>query len=1016
MIRLYLSKCRYTILLVFFASSMAFAQQVVTGTVTSSDDGSPIPGVNILEKGTTNGTVTDADGAFRVSIGSNATLVLSFVGYQTQEVAVGSQSTINVSLQSDVTSLSEVVVIGYGTVQKKDLTGSVSQVTSKDFNAGVNVNPLQSIQGKVAGLNITQGSGDPNSSPTVRLRGYTSLLGGSDPLYVVDGVIGVPVNSVSPNDIETIDVLKDASAAAIYGSRAANGVIIITTKRGKSGKTTVTFNNYVSAATISNSLDLLDGDQYRSEISRIKGDAAFGDNLRFPKDAGGNGYSTDWMKEITRTAMINNHEVAIMGGTDQLSYRGSLNYIKQDGIVKNTGLDRVTGRINLDQKALNNKLSIQYNLSFTNTNSQISNGDVVARAATMLPTTPVFGTDPTKFGGYYEVEGSFDLFNPVAMQNNYQNDEVKKVFVGAMNLSYEVLPGLKLGANGAFRNENTINSQAYNPVVKAYIGNQGNTSKNLYQTNNKLLELTANYVKTFGNNSKISLLGGYSYQDNIDDGFGANNNNYVPGTYELLGYNNLGLGRATLINGSTTYVSSYKNEWKLISFFARANFDYNDRFNLTATVRQDGSSKFGANSKWGTFPSVSGGWTLSNEAFLAGNSFLSLLKLRVGWGQTGNSEGITAYKSLGLTGPSGTYYDGAAGNFLPGYGASQNGNPNLKWEVLEQTNIGLDFEFLGGKVQGTLDVYNKVTKDMLFNYFVSVGADNPDFPGHPYASPSIVRNSGSMSNKGIELSVGTTPVRTADFNWNTRVVGSFYKNTITSVSTPGIENVIIRYNPFGGRGLSNVFASQLREGHPLGEFLIPQFAGFDPAGAVTLVAADGGAPTTDYTKALLYEAGQSQPRVTASWINSFTFKRFDLNFQLRGVFGNKIMNNLRSNLAIPGSILETNMLRAVGNYPVNYSTNQLSNLWLESGAFVRLDNWQVGYSIPTGNSLLTNARIYLSGNNLFVITKYKGIDPELEVKGDLQAGDSNAPNPMGMDNSGIYPKTRTFMLGVNLTF
>jgi len=1019
MIRLYLSKCRYAVLLVFLATSMAMAQQVVTGTVTSADDGSPIPGVNIVEKGTTNGTVTDANGQFRVSVQSGATLAFSFVGYTTQEVAVGTQSTINVGLQTDVTALSEVVVVGYGTVQKKDLTGAVAQVSSKDFNAGVNVNPLQSIQGKVAGLNITTASGDPNAQPTVRLRGYTSLAGGSDPLYVVDGVIGVPINSVSPNDIETIDVLKDASAAAIYGSRGANGVIIITTKRGKAGKTTVTFNNYISVATISKSLDLLDADGYRSEVSRIKGDASFGDNLRFPKDASGNTYKTDWMDEITKAAAINNHEIAIMGGTDQLSYRGSVNYIKQEGIVKNTGLDRMTGRINLDQKALNNKLNIQYNLSFTNQNSQLSNGDIVARAATMLPTTPVYddlGKVGGKYGGFYEVEGSFDLFNPVAMQKNYQNDDVKKTFVGGMNVKYEVLPGLTLGANGAFKNENTINSQAYNAVVKAYTGNQGNTSKTLAQTTNKLLELTATYSKQLAGSSKFSVLGGYSYQDNVDDGFGANNNNYVAGSYDLIGYNALQLGRATLLNGSSSYVYSYKTDWKLISFFARGTFDWNDRFNFTATVREDGSTKMGKNNKWGTFPSVSGGWTLSNESFLAGNSFLSMLKLRVGWGQTGNSEGIPPYRSLGLYGPKGTYYDGTVGDFLPGYGVTQNTNNNLKWEVLEQTNIGLDFEFMGGKVQGTLEVYNKVTKDMLFNYSVSASAPNPDNNGLGYQAGTVLRNAGSMSNKGIELSLGTTPVRTADLTWNTRVVASYYKNVVTSLSSPGFENSIIRYNPFGGRGLSNVFASQLREGHPLGEFTIPKFAGFDASGNVTMVAADGGAPTTDYTKALLYDAGQSQPRFTASWINSLTYKRFDLSFQLRGVFGNKIMNNLRSNLAIPGSILETNMLKVVSQFPTNYSTNQLSDLWLESGAFVRLDNWQVGYNIPTGNSLLTNARVFLSGNNLFVITKYKGVDPELEVKGDLSDQNSNTPNPMGMDNSGIYPKTRTFMLGVNLTF
>jgi len=991
---------------------MAMAQQVVTGIVTSADDGSPLPGVNILEKGTTNGTVTDVDGTFRISVGSNATLALSFVGYTTQEVAVGAQTSIKVSLQPDITSLSEVVVVGYGTVQKKDLTGSVAQVSSKDFNAGVNVNPLQAIQGKVAGLNITTASGDPNASPTVRLRGYTSLAGGSDPLYVVDGVIGVPINSVSPNDIETIDVLKDASAAAIYGSRGANGVIIISTKRGKAGKTTVTFNNYISAATISNRLDLMDADQYRAAVTSISGAGSLGDGLRFPA---GN-YNTDWIKEITRTAMTNNHELAMMGGTDQLSYRASVNYIKQDGIIKNTGLDRVTGRFNLDQKALNNKLNIQYNLAFTNTNSHLSNPDIVARATTMIPTVPVYSGNPNKYDGYYEVEGSFDLFNPVAMLNNYHNDETRKVFIGGLNLRYEILPGLTVSANGAFRNENMIKGEAYNKDVKAYATNSGNTRRRLEQTNNKLLELTANYVKTF-NNSKLTILGGYSYQNNIDDGFEANNNNYIAGLYPLIGYDNLSLGKATLLSGKSSYTQSYRNEWSLISFFARGTFDFNDRFNVTATVRQDGSSKFGANNKWGTFPSVGAGWTISNESFMAGQTALSLLKLRLGYGTTGNSEGIGAYKSIALYGPRGNYYDGGVGNFVPGMGPVQNANPNLKWEVLTTANIGLDFEFGGGKWQGSIDVYQKTTKDMLFPYTVPVGdAAHPE-----YIFPTIIANVGEMTNKGIELTLGTTAIRTSNFQWNTRIVGSYYQNTIKNLNSGDLGVGVIRYNAFGGRGLSDVFASQLRPGHPLGEFYIPTFAGFAEDGKVLMVAKDGGDPTTDYSKALLSEKGQAQPRVNASWVNTFTFKRFDASFQLRGVFGNKIMNNLRSNLAIPGSILQTNMLNEVANYPTNYGTNQLSTLWLESGAFVRLDNWQIGYNIPTGNSLLSNARVYIGGNNLFLITKYKGIDPELEVKGDLSVDASTGyqqqtPNNMGLDATGIYPKTRTFMLGVNLTF
>jgi len=977
----------------------------ITGKVLGPD-GQPIPGVTIVVKGTTNGTTTGTDGTFSLNAPETAgTLVFSFIGYTNQERPFTGPGNFNITMAEDAKALEEVVVVGYGTQQKKDVTGSVAQVTAKEFNSGVNPNPLQAIQGKVAGLVITQPSGDPNQNPTIRLRGYTSLAGGSDPLYVVDGIIGVPINSISPSDIETMDVLKDASAAAIYGSRAANGVIIITTRRGKAGTTSVSFNNYVAADVISNQLDLLDAEGYRAQVAKIKGEASLNDNLRFPKDANGQGYNTDWFDEITRTGFTNNHDLSIMGGSEAFTYRGSLNYIKRDGIVKNTGFNRLTGRINLDQKAFNNRLNVQYSLAYTQTDQKNRNDDVISRATLFLPTLPIQNAN----GGYYEIPGSFAFFNPAAILNNYQNNDLRRVMIGGLNVKYEILDGFVLGVNGALRNDNTVNSQAYNRNVLFYSSNQGRTSRNLYQTNNKLLEITGSYTRQLGGTNNFNILGGYSYQDNVDDGFGAYNNNYISGLYEQFGYNNLSGGRGTLLSGAQDYATSYRNRTTLVSFFGRGTLNLMDKYNLTATVRQDGSSKFGANNKWAIFPSFAAGWTISNESFLQGNKPLSYLKLRAGWGQTGNSEGISPYQSLFLYGRQGTYYDGSIGDFVPGYGVIQNSNPDLKWEIVQQANIGIDFT-LFERLNGTIDVYDKRTKDMLYSYNVPSNGQ--------YFVNTITANVGEMSNKGIELSLGTDIFKTDNFTWNTRLVGTAYKNEIVSLQNDQFDVGIIRYNEFGGRGLTDVYASQLREGHPLGEFLIPHFAGFSENGQVLLEGEDG-TPTPDYTKAKLYEAGVAQPRLSASFINSFQYGNFDLNFQLRGVFGNKILNNLRSNLTIPGSILESNMLTDVSNYPANYSTNMLSDLWLENGSFVRLDNWQIGYNVPAIGAL-KNARVYLGGNNLFIITKYKGIDPELEVRGDLRTnGDANnrqRPNSLGLDNSGIYPKTRSFQLGVNLTF
>ena len=975
----------------------------ITGKVTDRT-GNGLPGVTVVVKGTTNGTATGVDGSYSLSVPETAgVLVFSFIGYTSQEKSYSGPGAIDITLAEDAKALEEVVVVGYGTQQRKDVTGSVTQVTAKEFNSGVNPNPLQAIQGKVAGLVITQPNGDPNQNPTIRLRGYTSLAGGSDPLYVVDGIIGVPINSISPTDIETMDVLKDASASAIYGSRAANGVIIITTKRGKAGTTSVTFSNYVAADVISNSLDLLNADEYRAQVAKIKGDASLNDNLRFPKGPGGQGYNTDWFKEISRTGLTNNHDLAIMGGSEAFTYRGSVNYIKREGVIKNTGFDRLTGRINLDQKALNNRLNVQYSLSYTQTNQDNRNDAVIARATLFLPTLPIRNED----GSYYEIPGTQDLYNPVAMLNNYQNEDFKRVMIGGMNLKYEILDGFVLGVNGALKNDNTVNSQAYNGTVLAYTANQGRTSRNLYQTNNKLLELTGSYTHQFGGANNFNLLGGYSYQDNVDDGFGAYNNNYINGLYEQFGYNNLSGGRGTLLSGRQDYASSYRNRTTLVSFFGRGTVNLLDKYNLTATVRQDGSSKFGANNKWAIFPSFAAGWTISNESFLQGNNALSHLKLRAGWGQTGNSEGISPYQSLFLYGRQGTYYDGSIGDFVPGYAVIQNSNPDLKWEIIQQANVGIDFT-LFERLNGTIDVYDKRTKDMLYNYNVPSNGQ--------YFVNTITANVGEMSNKGIELSLNTDIINTDNLTWNARFVGTAYKNNIESLQNDMFDVGVIRYNEFGGRGLSDVFASQLREGHPLGEFFIPRFAGFSTDGKVLLEGEDG-ATTTDYTKAKLYEAGIAQPRLSASFINSFNYGNFDLNFQLRGVFGNKILNNLRSNLTIPGSILESNQLTEIADYQTNYSTNQLSDLWLEDASFVRLDNWQIGYNVPVGEGAFKGARVYLGGNNLFVLTKYKGIDPELEVRGDLRDnGRSQRPNTLGLDNTGIYPKTRSFQLGVNLTF
>lgn len=1004
---------RRWILTFLFLSSVLLAQAQVTvsGTLTDATDGSPLPGANVAVKGTTQAVMTDVAGKYSISAPSKSSvLVFSFIGKVSKEVTVGDQTVINVSLEDETTTLTEIVVVGYGTAKRKDLTGSVTSIASKDMNPGINPNPLQAIQGKVAGLVITQPSGDPNQSPTVRLRGYTSLAGGSDPLYVVDGMIGVPISSVSPNDIETMDVLKDASAAAIYGSRAANGVILITTKRGKVGKPTINFDNYIGTSTISKKFDLLDGPGYIDAVTNFKGASALSDGLRFPKDASGQYYNTDWIKEITQNAFVHNHDLSIAGGSTGLTYRGSVNYLNQEGLVKNTGMNRATARINLDQKAFENRLNIQYNLVYTETKNNYDIG-AIERATTFLPTLPVRNAD----GSYYEVLGNFSLFNPVAMIENYKNEQNKKLVQGGLNLKYEIFDGLTLGASGQLQRESGVNDFWTNPNIKAFQGNNGRASRRYWEGQSKLMELTANYTKALQGESNFSLLAGYSFQQNDNHGFQAANNGFVT---DFITIDNLGLGSGTLINPSSDYATSYRNQTKLISFFGRGTLNLNDKYNLTATVRQDGSSKFGKNNKWGLFPSFGAGWIISNEEFFGKSTGLNYLKLRVGWGQTGNSEGINPYNSIMLYGPSGTYYDGGVGDFLPGYAITQNANPNLKWEVLETTNVGLDFQLAAGRFSGTLEWYSKLTKDMLYNY--SVPANGVD-----YFTGSILANVGTMKNSGLEFSFGGAVIDGPAFTWTPQLVVSYNKNKVVSLSNDQFQTGQIRFNPFGGRGLSDVFASYLTPGRPLGEFNnVPTFLEFNSNGDVVMKGGDGQG-TTDVSKSDAYAAveagnpisqGNPQPFLTGALSNTFTYGNFDLNFQLRGTFGNSILNNIRNNLMIPGSILETNMLEDVNTLPKEYNTNRLTTMWIENGSFVRLDNWQIGYNVPVNGKTLSRARIYFGGNNLLLFTKYKGIDPELQTKGDLESNSSQRPNALGLDYSNVYPKTRSFQLGVNLTF
>ncbi|MFN4145552.1 MAG: SusC/RagA family TonB-linked outer membrane protein [Runella sp.] len=969
----------------------------VSGKVKDAS-GTGMPGVSIAVKGTQRGANTDVDGNFKIAVPENATLVFSFVGYKSQEVAVGNRNNLDITLAEDNQVLNEVVVVGYGTQKRQEISGTVASVSAKEFNAGVISNPLQAVQGKVAGLTINQTGSDPNARPTVRLRGVGSLAAGSDPLYVVDGVPGVPIQNIDVNDIASVDVLRDASSAAIYGARAANGVILITTKRGKGGRATVDYNAYTGIDMVAKAPDYMNADEYRAAVRQV--------GLTLANDQGAN---TDWFRAITRTAPVNSHALAFSGGTENFSYRASLGYLNQQGVVRNSGFERVSARINLDQTALNGKLKIQTSLSAITGRRDYVNYEAFTYSITNLPTDPIYTDNPAfQTPGsiaagtrYFERLGEFAVFNPVALIEQTQNYSKSLEYLGNLNLRYNITNDLVFGVNGALKGSTQSNYFYQTRIPKQAQAAAGFARRSLSPvddapSDDKLLELTLNYNKTF-KGLNLGVLGGYSYQDVTFEGFSAQNNNFIS---DGISFNNLGAGVGVALGQrANDAVSSFRANYKLISFFGRATAALNNKYFATLTVRRDGSSKFGQNNKWGLFPSLSVGWALSEEAFLKGNPVVNNLKLRVNYGQTGNSEGIRPYTSLALVGPGDRYFDN--GNWLPSYRPIQNPNPDLKWEVNENYGAGIDFSLWDYRITGSLDYFVRNTRDLLYNINAPLSI-KPLFP-------NILANVGTMRNQGIELSLNAGIIDKGEFRYDVTVAAATLKNEVVSLAKGDFiasENIFL-FSDLGAatRGTSAVPFSIIRVGQPVGAFWGAVVERLDDKGQFVFkdINGDGRISENDADRTFI---GNPLPSFTASLTNNFSYKAFQLSFLLNGQFGNKIFNAERMLYANPFNRLPAeNTLREAATSPVRDTRTGAFDYFVENGSFVRLANFRLGYTIPA-KGVLNRAQVYISGNNLFVLTRFKGVDPEMNT---------------GFATAGIYtkqqfPRARGFQLGVNLSF
>ncbi|WP_308992395.1 SusC/RagA family TonB-linked outer membrane protein [Mariniflexile litorale] len=969
---------------------------VITGIVTDSE-GIPLPGTNVSEKNTNNGAITDFDGNFTIKVSSqNSILVFSYVSLKTVEITVGLQTRINVVLEEDNQKLDEIVLIGYGSQQRKAVSTAVTKVKSNDFNQGVVSSPLDLIQGKVAGLQITRPSGNnPNSSVAIQLRGITSLTGSSSPLIVIDGVPGGNLDLLQQNDIESFDVLKDGAAAAIYGTRGTNGVILITTKKGKKGQSSFNYSTFLSKDYVNTKPNFLSADEFRQAIT--DGIISADNDL---------GSSTDIFDELVNESNLTQyHNFVASGGSETGTYRASIYYKDSQGIALENGREEFGVRGSFNQSGLNDKFEFASSVGVNINDANLLGGGQFGIVTDWNPTAPIFaepGGDLNNEGlyGYYQpVNG----YNPFSEYKNRINQRKQLTFSGDIKLSYEFIPGFVASIFGSYQ-RNSWDDRRYRSTQDYAQYNSGSEYKGTgyaYKGNHldftKTLEPTIVYNKDFGD-SFFEFLGGYSYQYATTENYSVDNSGFYTDGFQDW---NLGAGNAItdeLLPDPN--LSSFKEDNTLIAYFSRLSYNYKDRYFLQASVRHEGSSRFGANNKWATFPAISGAWVISDEMFMKNVDFVKNLKLRAGYGVTGN-QGIPNYQSIVTLGTGGKYpiFVGNAidPTYFQTYGPVKNPNPNLKWETKKEFNIGLDFGTFSNRLTGSIDIYSRKTEDLLLNY---------DVPQPPFVQSSIYTNVGDIKNKGLELSLSYRIINKGDFSWTADFVGSYQTNELSKLS----NQIFAAEELFGGNiGNPGNLGNAIRntEGGPIGNFYGKRFAGFTADGKWLFHKADGTiggvSDMVDEDKEII---GNGLPKYYASFTNTFKYKNLDLTIFFRGKFKYDILNTVDmfyGNQNLKPGILTS----ALGQYSQISQAPQYSDYYLESGDFIKLDNITLGYNFNLPDkSPITGLRIFGSARNLATFTGYTGRDPEVQDTGLYP----------GIDDRDFYPRTTTITAGININF
>lgn len=983
-------------------------QSGVTGKVTDAGK-QAMPGVTILVKGTSVGTVTDVNGNYNIDAAPNATLVFSFIGMKTQEISVNNQSTINIQMEVDAIGIEEVVAIGYGVQKKRDVTGSVVSVSEEELNLGGTVsNTAQALQGRAAGVQVTQNSSAPGGSISIRIRGANSISSSNEPLYVVDGFPTETGKNINPNDIKSIEILKDASATAIYGARGANGVVLITTKRGEAGKNIIEYDTYFGAQKITNKIPLLSSVEHMEISNTIASEEGL--PPVYTQQQMSNYAETDWQDEALRVGLVNRHDFRVSGGDKDTKIALSLNYFDQEGILKTTDFQRYSGRINVDKtfgdnvKAGGNFYASRENSNYQKYDGNILSTNVMMRLLTFDPTVPVYNPD----GTYGNVPGGRGD-NPIAMLLEPTNETTVDKFNGTAFINYEIIKGLHAKVNTGIEVLQSTNGTYMPMTTNEGSQDNGNASKTIGKRTRSLFDATLTYMKELGEIHSLTAMVGYSfqkdiYETNISSAKGFSTDKYL--------YHNLGAGATQTVNSS-------KGENLLKSYFGRVNYSLKDRYLLTATFRADGSSRFGTNNQWGYFPSGSFAWRLIEEDFIQELDVFSNLKLRAGYGWTGNDR-IGDYATFALMQNSKYTFDGSSVSIGMEPKVNSPENPNLKWETTKQLNVGLDFGFYNNRITASADYYYKRTDDLLISKPLQ------------YATgfTTGVINGGEVENKGFEFSVNSENFVGA-FKWNTNFNIAFNKNK--AISLAGINEILIKTSKPNGSVSHSEYAI-LKEGLALGTLYGYKYIGVlktgetyspqplsEPGDPLFEDVNGDGAITTDDRTIL----GDAAPDFIFGLGNDFSYKNFDLNIFFQGVVGNDVvnMNKIELERLRHRDVLnrwtpqnEDTDIPRNGFYNSPYG-NYINSHFIEGGTYIRCKTVTLGYNLPVDKiPFFKKVRIYTTLENLFTITSYSGFDPEVDTKSYEEDGTGQTANLGGGLDFNSYPAMRTYTFGVNLRF